>query len=76
MKSLGCCIIFLMTVGCFAVNGQTLPDPPEQCATMEQDRINRIRYPQLGTHEEFEEAIQNKLREMRLRGTAARTKAG
>ena len=76
MKFLGCAVFFLVTLGCISLSGQTLQEPPEQCATMEQDSINRLRYPQLGTREEFEQAIDTKLREMRLRGAAARTKAG
>jgi PKD repeat protein len=76
MKFLGCCIFLLLTAASLSSNGQSLQGPTKICATMEQDSINRIRYPQLGTPEEFEEAIQNKLREMRLRGAAARTKAG
>ncbi len=76
MKFLGCSVLFILTLGCTFLNAQTLQNAAEQCATMEQDSINRLRYPQLGTREDFERAIENKLREMSLRGAAARTQAG
>ena len=76
MKFLGCSVFFILMLGYTVLNAQTLQNIPQQCATMEQDSINRLRYPQLGTREDFERAIENKLREMRLRGAAARTQAG
>lgn len=76
MKFLGCVALFLLLFGYSSLSGQTLQDTPRQCATMEQDSINRIKYPQLNTRDEFEQAIQNKLGEMQRRGAGARTKAG
>src|SRR5690349_20985748 len=51
--------------------GQTVPI--KNCATMEQDSINRILYPQRGTLEEFENALQRKLRDPAFR-SRSRTK--
>lgn len=46
------------------------------CATMEQDSINRAKFPQRGSLDEFEIALQKKIREIRLREvTGGRTQA-
>jgi PKD repeat protein len=46
------------------------------CATMEQDSINRAKFPHRGTLDEFEIALQKKIAEIRLRqGTGGRTQA-
>src|SRR5262245_19955913 len=76
MKFLGCAVFFVVTLNFISATAQTPSAVPQQCATMEQDSINRLRYPQLGTREEFDRAVENKLREMSLRGASARTKAG
>lgn len=45
------------------------------CATMEQDQINRLRFPQRGTLDDFEYKIQNKIREINARMISGRTQA-
>jgi PKD repeat protein len=45
----------------------------KNCATVEQDAINRAKYPQMGTMEEFENALQNKVAELEARRRAGRT---
>jgi len=40
---------------------------PEQCATMEMDSFLRARFPQLGTLDDFEKQLQQKMAEIRLR---------
>lgn len=40
---------------------------PRGCATMEQDSVNRARFPKRGTLDEFEEVLQKKIREMHAR---------
>ncbi len=44
------------------------------CATMEQDSINRVRFPQRGSLNEFELAIQQKIEEINERQASGRTK--
>ena len=50
--------------------------PPRQCATMEQDSINRLRFPERGSLQDFEDALQRKIQVMRSKGIAGRTMAG
>lgn len=52
------------------LNAQTIP-----CATMEQDKINRLRFPQRGELNDFEERIQKKIQEINLRNASGRTQA-
>lgn len=76
---------FILTVylsACWATFSlaQSLPDvlstaPPRRCATMEQDSINRIRYPNRPTLDDFEEAIRIKVDEIKARMKAGRTQA-
>ena len=64
--------------------GQTIPEltglppvpPSRTCATMEQDSINRLRFPQRGSLNEFEILIQEKIAEMERASASGRTKAG
>ncbi|MBL7875328.1 MAG: PKD domain-containing protein, partial [Cyclobacteriaceae bacterium] len=50
--------------------------PPRECATMEQDSINRALYPQRGTLDEFEQALQLRIRDLNARKAAGlRTQA-
>ena len=51
-------------------------EPPRLCATMEQDSINRIKYPARETFEEFEDALQRRMEVIRSRRIAGRTQAG
>jgi PKD repeat protein len=74
-----CILLFLLITG--AINGalsQTNAgiEPPRTCATMTQDSINRIKYPQRPTIDEFEQAIQEKIKEINNRKAFGRTKAG
>lgn len=48
----------------------------QQCATMEQDSLNRIRFPQRGKLTEFEHFIQKKIEEIRILKNSGRTTAG
>jgi PKD repeat protein len=54
----------------FRANGQTIP-----CATMEQDSINRIRFPQRGELNDFEITLQEKIKEISGRAASGRTQA-
>ena len=51
-------------------------DPPRTCATMTQDSINRIRFPERETLEEFEYQINKKIKEITARNASGKTKAG
>src|SRR6266850_650573 len=70
-----------LSIGCATGSlAQSLPDvlstaPPQRCATMEQDSINRIRYPKRPTLDDFEEAIRLKVEEIKARTKAGRTQA-
>jgi len=44
--------------------------PPRECGTMEQDSINRARFPQRGSLDEFEQALQLKIRDLNVRKAA------
>jgi len=48
---------------------------PRTCATMEQDSINRVRYPQRGTLLDFEDDLQQKIRELAAKNSGKRTQA-
>jgi PKD repeat protein len=55
---------WMFFVACLiAFGAQAQTGPIKNCATMEQDSINRLRFPQRGTLEEFEIALQRKLRD-------------
>src|SRR5688572_15811581 len=54
--------------------GQSPSGPVKNCATMEQDSISRMMFPQRGTLEEFENAIRRKLSEPAFQ-SRSRTKA-
>src|SRR5918994_1496934 len=56
------------------VNEPVVPsDHP--CATMEQDYLNRLRYPQRGTLEEFENFLQKRINELKSKSLSGRTQA-
>jgi PKD repeat protein len=46
-----------------------------RCATMEQDSINRVRFPQRGRLTDFEFSIQEKIKEINARAATGRTQA-
>lgn len=47
----------------------------ERCATMEQDRLNRIKYPEFGSLDKFEERVQRRVVELLEEMKAGRTQA-
>jgi PKD repeat protein len=69
------------TLGLLAVmlagttNAQITPQL-QQCATMEQDSLNRLKFPERGSLNEFENFIQRKIRDIELEKAAGRTQAG
>lgn len=74
------CILCCLLVGVIThAKAQQLAEsiaPPRLCSTMEQDSINRLKNPERGSLEEFENALLRKMEVMRLKGTAGRTMAG
>ncbi len=50
---------------------QTITDPPRTCETMEQDSINKIRYPKRRTLDDFEDAIRQRMKEIQAREKAS-----
>jgi len=75
MKSLkkhftvGCGLFFLLFLHQQTV-AQVIP-----CATMKQDSISRVRFPQRGELNDFEFQIQNKIKEINARSRSGRTQA-
>ena len=71
--------IIALTTG-LAINGRSqineIINTPRTCATMTQDSINRIRFPERQTLDEFEQAIQKKIIEINERKASGRTLAG
>jgi PKD repeat protein len=63
-------ILVLGFVGSFA-QAPTI----KNCATMEQDAINRLKYPGMGTLLEFEEAVREKTEEIKFRERSGKTQA-
>ena len=59
----------------FATSSFSQVPAPRTCATMEQDSINRLRYPQRGSITDFENFIQQKIREIEILGRSGRTQA-
>jgi PKD repeat protein len=47
----------------------------KNCGTMEQDAINRAKYPQMGTLDDFENALRSKINEIEFRRSQGRTEA-
>ena len=66
-------IVVLMSSFQF-VYGQQLRDL--HCATMEMDSINRAKFPQRGRLDDFEDVLQNKIREFKAKNKGGRTMAG
>src|SRR5690349_1396016 len=63
------CSVSLLFISA-SLNAQTI-----RCATMEQDQINRQRFPQRGQLDDFEDRIQQKIKEINARSAAGRTQA-
>ena len=59
----------------FLLSAQEMPAVEEVCGTMEQDRLNREKYPEMGTLEDFELILAQKIKERELRKSAGRTEA-
>lgn len=66
--------IGINTIG-FAQHIDTDLPPVQNCATMEQDSILRLKYPQLGELNDLEKVIQNKIKEIEWRRKSGRTQA-
>lgn len=64
-------LLLLFTLICFTAWSQEV----KNCATVEQDLINRAKYPQMGTLDDFENALKVKVNEMKLRSGAGKTQA-
>ncbi len=65
-------IIGLLIGSIIGANAQQVSiDPARTCATMEQDSINKIRYPQRSTLDDFEESIQQRMKEIRAKEIAS-----
>src|ERR1041385_9302164 len=47
----------------------------QNCGTVEQDLINRLKYPEMGTQDDFENALRKKISEMNALRRAGRTEA-
>lgn len=70
--------------GCGMLAGQNIPQltqlstvrPEKICATMLQDSLNRLRFPQRGTLNDFEMQLQQKIAEMERDAASGRTQAG
>src|SRR6478609_2384420 len=70
-------VLLVATASCgFAQVKEIAVDPPRTCATMTQDSINRILFPQRETLDEFEYAIKMKIAEINDRAKNGRTQAG
>lgn len=65
MKAL---LIFIGVLFAQSLFAQTVPQ--RECATMQQDSINRARFPQRGTLDEFENALQLKIQDISRRKAA------
>src|SRR6478609_4419444 len=69
-------VLLVATASCgFAQVKEIAMDPPRTCATMTQDSINRILFPQRQTIDEFEYAIKMKIAEIYERSKSGKTQA-
>jgi PKD repeat protein len=68
---------FLIAICCLLGTLHAWAQEPviKNCATVEQDAINRIKYPQMGELSDFEDALRGKISEMSLRKKNGRTQA-
>ena len=70
------CLLFVMGRAQNFTPESPGPIPPiRTCATMEQDSLLRLKFPEMGTLDEFEIAVQHKLAEMDRRQAAGRFEA-
>ena len=67
-------ILFVCSLGLSLLFGQ-LHAQTIRCATMEQDSINRLRFPQRGGLNDFEDRIQQKIQEISARSITGRTQS-
>jgi PKD repeat protein len=67
-------LLLLMFIGCCATTYAQAP-AVQNCGTVEQDKINRLKYPQMGTLEDFEIALKKKINEIELRKRSGRTES-
>src|SRR5689334_20405883 len=66
------CASFVLAIA--SAHAQTKKSEP--CATMEMDSISRVRFPQRGRLDDFEDMIQEKIRELRTQKKGGRIMAG
>jgi len=64
-------LLFVFIISCVISYAQTI----RNCATMEQDAINRLKYPKMGTLSDFEIAVRKKIVELDALRKAGRTQA-
>lgn len=69
------CFLFVCSLSILLFFSGSLTAQVVPCATMEQDQINRLRFPQRGALDDFEYKIQNKIREINARMASGRTQA-
>lgn len=72
IKGIGVAFLILFWIA-YQSDAQTIL--PRTCATMEQDSINRAKYPQRGTLADFEYDLQQKIQELEARSKGKRTEA-
>lgn len=66
MKSTRILLVWIAVSFYFAVSGQgIIPIEDDRCGTMEIDRLNRLKYPERGTLDDFERDIANKINEFK-----------
>ncbi|MBC7569624.1 MAG: PKD domain-containing protein [Spirosoma sp.] len=58
-----------------ATLAQTLPPSPEQCATMQMDSLLRVKFPQLGSLNDFEQALQKRITTLKAQAKSGRVAA-
>ncbi len=68
--------VIVLAFGFAQINPIEVSQPPRMCATVTQDSINRIRFPQRQTLDEFEIAIQKKIVEINALKAAGRVQSG
>lgn len=66
-------LLFVLIISC-AMSYAQVP-LVQNCGTVEQDSINRLKYPQMGTQDQFEKALRLKIAEMDALRKAGRTEA-
>jgi PKD repeat protein len=68
-------ILILTVVGKMDAQQNLLTRRPTPCATMEQDSINRLKFPQRGTLEEFEINLEQRISQLKKLNASGRTQS-